>query len=222
MDELKISDKDRSINQPMEQMVSTYDAYMQKVTLGRELVLRKRTVDLAQIKPGDCVLEIGCGTGSLTLAAKRQTGPAGKVFGIDVIPGMIETSRQKAKEAHLDITFQLGSIDNIPFSENAFDAVMCSFMIFHMSDETRQKGLVEIYRVLKSGGHLLILDLMMPSQLLPRAIATRLLGFQSPDLRQLIPAVENAGFSNLESGHAKFRILGLSVIGYILGKVEKN
>src|SRR5512146_1446324 len=111
MNTLKLSDEDRAINQPMEQMVPTYDAYMRKVTFGREQVLRQRTVALAGVKPGDCVLEVGCGTGSLTLAAKRQAGPAGKVFGIDVIPGMIEASQRKAAQANEDITFQLGSMD---------------------------------------------------------------------------------------------------------------
>src|SRR5512138_2164391 len=127
--ELKISDADQAINGPMEQMVSTYDAYMRKVTLGREHVLRQRTVALAQVKPGDCVLEVGCGTGSLTLAAKQQAGPAGRVFGIDVLPGMIEASRQKAAQAHQDITFQLGSLGDIPFLAQTFNVVMCSFMI---------------------------------------------------------------------------------------------
>jgi ubiquinone/menaquinone biosynthesis C-methylase UbiE len=129
MQELKLSAEDQSINGPMEQMVSTYDGYMQKVTLGRERVLRDMTVTLAQIKPGDCVLEAGCGTDSLSLAAKRRAGPAGQVFGLDVSPGMIEVSRQKAAQAGASITFQLGSINAIPFPENQFDVVMCSFMI---------------------------------------------------------------------------------------------
>ena len=74
----------------MEKMVPSDDSYMRKMTLGRERTLRETTVSLAQVKPGDCVLEVGCGTGTLTLAAKRQAGPSGKVFGIDIIPGMIE------------------------------------------------------------------------------------------------------------------------------------
>jgi ubiquinone/menaquinone biosynthesis C-methylase UbiE len=91
----------------MAKMVPSYDSYMRKVTLGRERTLREMTVRLAQIKPGDCVLEVGCGTGTLTLAAKRQAGPSGKAFGIDIIPGMIEASRRKAAQANEDIAFQL-------------------------------------------------------------------------------------------------------------------
>src|SRR5512136_1245207 len=109
------TDEDKIMKSQMEQMVDSYDSYMRKITLGRERALREMTVSLAQVKPGDCVLEVGCGTGTLTLAAKRQAGPSGKVFGIDVIPGMIEASQRKAAQAKEDVTFKLGSIDNIPF-----------------------------------------------------------------------------------------------------------
>jgi ubiquinone/menaquinone biosynthesis C-methylase UbiE len=151
--------EDEIMKNQMEKMVDTYDSYMKKATFGREQALRKTTVELAGIQPGDSVLEVGCGTGTLTLAAKRQAGASGNVCGIDIIPGMIEASRRKAAEANEEITFQDGSINPIPFSANQFDVVMCSFMIFHMSAETRQKGFAEIQRVLKPGGRLLVVDL---------------------------------------------------------------
>src|SRR5512136_995024 len=114
-------DEDKTMKSQMEQMVSSYDSYMRTMTLGRERALREMTVNLAQVKPGDCVLEVGCGTGTLTLAAKRQTGPSGKVFGIDIIPGMIELCQRKAAQANAEVAFQLGSIDDIPFPPNQFD-----------------------------------------------------------------------------------------------------
>lgn len=178
-------------------------------------------MELAGVAPGDCVLEVGCGTGSLSLAAKRKAGPSGEVFGIDVIPGMIEASQRKAAGANESITFQVGSINAIPFPDNRFDVVMCSFMIFHMADETRRQGIAEIYRVLRPGGRLLVLDLALPDGALPRTIATRLLGFDSPDMRQLIPPLEDAGFAQVEYGHARFRIAGLSVVGYVRGRAGK-
>src|SRR5512136_784907 len=108
-------DEDKLILSEMEKIVPSYDSYMRKMTLGRERALRETTVKLAQVRPGDCVLEVGCGTGTLTLAASRQVGPTGRAFGIDIIPGMIEVSQRKAAESHADATFQLGSIDDIPF-----------------------------------------------------------------------------------------------------------
>ena len=216
-------DEDKAMKNEMEQMINSYDTYMKRVTLGREQALRKMTVDLAQVKPGDCVLEVGCGTGSLTLAAKRQAGPSGKVFGIDTLPGMIEFSQRKAAQAKVDITFQLGSIDDIPFPANQFDVVMCSFMIFHMSDPVRQKGMAEIYRVLKPQGGLLILDLALPPKGLSRAIAKALFGgMLQHDLRELLPLMQAAGFSDVETAPAEFRILGLSVLAFVRGKAQKS
>jgi len=223
MSDSNIVTEDQLMKSEMEKMVPSYDSYMRTMTLGRERALRETTVSLAQVKPGDSVLEVGCGTGTLTLAAKRQVGPSGKVFGIDVIPGMIELSQRKAAQANEDITFQLGSIDDIPFSENQFDVVMCSFMIFHMSEDTRRKGIAEIYRVLKPKGRLLVLDLALPAPPVQRAIAQRLFGgMLQHDLRELIPLMEASGFSNVEFGPAKFRILGLSVLAFVRGSTRKS
>lgn len=212
-------DEDKLIKSQMEKIVPTYDAYMRRVTLGRERQLRETTVDLAQVKPGDCLLEVGCGTGSLTLAAKRRAGPSGQAFGIDLIPGMIELSQRKAAEANETITFQVGSMDNIPFPDDQFDVVMGSFMIFHMSDATRRKGLAEAFRVLKPNGRLLFVDLTLPTKTLPRIIAELLFGsFLGPELSELIPLMEAAGFTEIECGPARFSILGVPIIGFVRGK----
>ena len=216
-------DEDEIMKSQMEKMVPSYDSYMRMMTLGRERSLREMTVRLAQVEPGDVVLEVGCGTGTLTLAAKRQAGPSGKVYGIDVIPGMIEYSQLKAAQANEAVAFQLGSIDDIPFPANHFDAVMCSFMIFHMSETTRRKGIAEAYRVLKPQGTLLVLDLALPDQPLPRAIAQTLFrGMLTHDLRELLPVMDASGFSGVEIGRAKFRVLGLSVLGFVRGSAQKN
>lgn len=217
------TDEDRIMKSRMEQMVDSYDSYMSKVTMGRERTLREMTVRLAQVKPGDCVLEVGCGTGTLTLEAKRQAGPAGKVFGIDIIPGMIERSQLKAAQVHADVTFQLGGIDDIPFPDNQFDAVMCSFMIFHMSEMVRRKGISEIYRVLKPQGRLLVLDLALPANPLPRAIAKALFGgMLQHDLHELLPLMESTGFSDMEIAPAKFRVLGLGILAFVRGSARKS
>ncbi len=125
-----MTNEDLVMRNQMAQMADSYDSYMQRMTMGREHVLRERTVQLAQLQPGDQVLEVGCGTGTLSLAAKQKVGPTGKVCGIDMIPQMIEISKRKATEAGADITFQQGSIDDIAFADNQFDVVMSSFMIF--------------------------------------------------------------------------------------------
>lgn len=211
--------EDSEIKSQMEKMVDSYDSYMRRITLGKENKLRELTVDLAQVSAGDTVLEIGCGTGTLSLEAKRKTGPAGKVYGIDIISGMIERSRNKAAQAGLDVSFQIGSVDDIPYEDNMFDVVMCSFMIFHMSEAVRRKGIEEIYRVLKPQGQLLVLDLNLPARRVPRALMKLFLGFMlKHDLKELMPLMQTAGFLETELKQAKFRVLGLPLLSYVRGR----
>jgi ubiquinone/menaquinone biosynthesis C-methylase UbiE len=213
-----IEDEDLMIKNQMARMVNTYDSYMKKITFGREDVLRSMTVNLAQIKEGDNVLEVGCATGTLTLAAKRKAGTTGKVVGIDIIPEMIEVSREKAKQSNMDITFQTANIQEIPFPDEHFDAVMCSFMIFHMSEPVRRNGIKEIYRVLKPQGRLLVLDIALPPHPVKRKLLKFFLGFMlKHDLKELQPNMESSGFSNITISQAKFRVMGLPLLSYVLG-----
>lgn len=213
-----INDEDIIIKNQMEKMVNSYDLYMKRITLGREDALRKMTVNLAQIKQGDCVLEIGCATGSLSLAAKRQVGQEGSVSAIDIIPGMIEVSKQKAAQAKMDVSFQVGNIQDIPFPNDYFDKVMCSFMIFHMSETVRNNGIKEICRVLKPKGKLLVLDLALPPNKVSRAILKLFLGFMlKHNLEELKPVMESSGFSQIEISLAKYRVMGLPLLSYVLG-----
>lgn len=210
------NDVDLQIKNQMEKMVFTYDKYMRRITFGREDKLRQMTVELSQVKPGNNVLEIGCATGSLTIAAKRKAGNNGMVAAIDIIPGMIEVSKEKAQKTNLDINFQLGSIDNIPFPDSQFDVVMCSFMIFHMSDKVRNKGLEEIYRVLKPNGRLLVLDIALPPKSFSRSLLKLFLGFMlKHELKELQPKLETSGFRNIEISRAKFRVLGLPLLSFL-------
>ncbi len=215
-------DEDQVAREGMEKMVSSYDSYMRNITFGRERLLRETTVKLAQVKPGDCVLEVGCGTGTLTLAAKKQVGPTGKAFGIDLIPGMIEASQRKAVAANEEVTFQEGSVNAIPFADNQFDVVLCSFMIFHMTDETLKKGIQEIFRVLKSNGRLFVLDLALPEQPFQRAIAKLLLGFMfEHKMQELMPLMKETEFSDVELVPVPFRVLGLSILNGVTGIARK-
>ncbi len=213
-------DEDAQMKSAMERMVDSYDSYMRLMTLGTERRLREMTVGLAQLKPGDQVLEVGCGTGSLTLAAKRQVGSTGQAYGIDVIPKMIELCRRKAEQAGADPSaFRLGGIDNIPFPEKKFDAVLCSFMIFHMSEQVRRRGIQEIRRVLKPGGRLVVVDLALPASPVPRAIAKALFGgMLQHELRELIPLMQEHGFVDVELAPMNYRVLFLPVLAFVRGR----
>lgn len=176
-----------------------YDFTMALMTLGREKKLRQMTIKLSRMMPGDKVLEIGCGTGTLTMAAKAQVGSSGEVAGIDIAPEMVRQARNKATRKGIDVSIQEGSIASIPFPDDRFDVVICSFMIFHMPEDVRRKGFTEIYRVMKSGGHLFILD--------------------TASLDELAPVLKENAFKEIEMGMTKFIYMGIL---YLRGKAEKT
>jgi ubiquinone/menaquinone biosynthesis C-methylase UbiE len=215
-------DQDAAIRSQMERMVNSYDSYMKVVTLWRERALREETLDLMRLESGESYLEVGCGTGTLTIAARQRVGPAGRAAGIDVIPGMIERCKEKAGRAGLDVLFQVGSIDAIPFPAGEFDAVVGSFMIFHMSEPVRRKGIEEIHRVLRPDGRLMFLDMSLPEGPVSRPVARALFGgMLQHDVQELRPVLEASGFGDVEHGRARFRVLGMSALAFIRGRARK-
>lgn len=113
---------------------------------------------LARLEPGESVLDIGCGTGSLAIAAKRRVGPSGTAQGIDASPEMIARARRKASKAGVDVTFTDGVVEALPFPDGQFDAVLSTLMLHHLPREARQQCAREMRRVLKPGGRVLAVD----------------------------------------------------------------
>ena len=139
-----------------------YDIVTNFMTLGQARRLRKLTVENALIQRGDSVLDVGCGTGEVTLLAKVHAKD-GKVYGIDPAPEMISVARQKAARKKLAIDFRVGVIEALPFPNESLDVVTSSLMMHHLPEYLKERGLMEIYRVLKPGGRLLIADFMRPT-----------------------------------------------------------
>jgi ubiquinone/menaquinone biosynthesis C-methylase UbiE len=215
-DEKSINEKhtESAYTNPMQHFSGhMYDRLTAIMMAGRQKGIRKASIELARIKQGDRILEVGCGTGTLTMLAKNFAGPEGKVFGIDPLPQMVRTAQQKAQKAKLDITFQTGLMEEIPFSESMFDVVLASFMIFHTDEAIRQKGFEEVYRVLKPEGKFLIVDTQSPGQRkvsLADKITMHLAGpsmFENT-LESLRPMLEASGFKSIEAGYARYAILG--------------
>lgn len=135
-----------------------YDLTVRLFTLGRERAFRKRILEPAQLKVGEAVLDVGCGTGSLALLAKKEVGTQGEVHGIDASPEMIGRARQKAKEAGADVRFDVAPAQSLPFSDRTFDVVLSTLMFHHLPRPSREQLACEIRRVLKPGGRVLVVD----------------------------------------------------------------
>jgi ubiquinone/menaquinone biosynthesis C-methylase UbiE len=115
-------------------------------------------VALAGIRAGDAVLDVGCGPGSLTRAAKDAAGPAGAAHGIDAAPEMIARARQNALRARTEVDFRVAAAERLPFADNTFDTVMSRLAFHHLPGDLKRQALVEIWRVLKPGGQCFVVD----------------------------------------------------------------
>src|SRR5262249_49632853 len=85
---------------------AAYDLLVWLITGGREKALREEMLRLACFQPGESVLDVGCGTGSLAVAAKRKVGPTGVVYGVDASREMIARAEKKARNAGVEVSFK--------------------------------------------------------------------------------------------------------------------
>src|SRR6266566_676057 len=158
--------------------------------------LRQRTANLARMQPGEQVLDVGCGTGTLALEVQSRVGRAGRVAGIDPSPQQIARARWKAARRHVPIDFQIGVIEQLSFPDQTFDVVFSTLMMHHLPASLKRQGLAEIARVLKPGGRLVIADFKRKQERQGQAARFHAGGSSMQDLATM---VSDAGFSEVET-----------------------
>lgn len=195
-----------------------YDVLVPALCFGRERVLREAMLDRAAVSPGDRVLDVGCGTGTLAIAATRRVGAAGAVCGVDAAPEMVARAKRKAMIEGLEARFDVAPAQALPFPENAFDVVLCTLMLHHLPAEGRSQALAEIRRVLRPGGRLLIVDLRSAKGMWAALNPIRLVhGHDAMHVVEEVPGLmKAAGFSDIITGKLSSRVLG-----YVVGKANE-
>jgi ubiquinone/menaquinone biosynthesis C-methylase UbiE len=187
-----------------------YDVLAWLLTLGREQAFRDRLVDLARLEPGEAVLDVGCGTGTLAIAAKRRVGAAGTVHGVDASPEMIDRAKRKATKAAVDVVFQAAVVEALPFPDASFDAVLSTLMLHHLPRPAREQCAREMRRVLKPGGRVLAVDFATPARE-RKGLLARLHRHGHMALRDILGLLSDAGLEVVESGS-----VGVSDLQFVL------
>jgi len=179
-----------------------YDLLVAALTLGRERKFRERLLAPAELRAGESVLDIGCGTGSLAIVAKAHVGQHGRVIGVDPSPEMIARARTKAARKNQDVDFQVAWAQALPFPDASFDVVLSTVMLHHIPRAGREDALREVRRVLKPTGRLVAIDFGLdPGG--HRGLLGHLHRHGGMTARNLVELVTRVGYDVVSSGPLK-------------------
>ena len=164
--------KKKQVTHMFDGISKSYDLLNRIITLGIDVIWRKRVVRLLKKEAPDTILDIATGTGDLVLALAKLN--AKKIIGLDISPGMLEIGKKKVLAQNLTdrIKMQLGDSEALHYEDNSFAAVTVAFGVRNF--ENLDKGLLEIFRVLKPKGTLVILETAVPKNIMyiPVEVAT--------------------------------------------------
>jgi ubiquinone/menaquinone biosynthesis C-methylase UbiE len=185
---------------------TAYDLLVWFVLGGKEKAFRERLIQLGRLRAGEQILDVGCGTGTLAIAAKRHVGPSGTVCGIDASPEMIGRAKKKASRAGIEIEFREGIVEELPYPDSHFDVALSTVMLHHLGAKARRRCADEVRRVLKPGGRWLAVDFEGSAREAGGILSHfHRHGHIKPG--ELNSLVTDAGFASIESGPVGVRNL---------------
>jgi demethylmenaquinone methyltransferase/2-methoxy-6-polyprenyl-1,4-benzoquinol methylase len=144
-------------------VASRYDIMNDLMSAGMHRLWKRRTIGEARVKPGHVVLDLAGGTGDLALKFARLVGAGGHVVLADINAAMLEQGRRRLVDAGIAGNFSIAQLDaeKLPFADGSFDCVTIAFGLRNVTDKSA--ALAEMYRVLRPGGRVLILEFSTPA-----------------------------------------------------------
>lgn len=156
---------------------------------------------MASLKPGEVVLDLGCGGGLDVFLAAQKVGPSGKAIGVDMTESMIERARTNAERMGArNVELHLAEIENLPLADASVDCIISNCVINLVPDKRR--AFAEMFRVLKPGGRVAVSDIAL-KQPLPKELATDIAAYVgciggAVSIDDYVADLESAGFQEVE------------------------
>ena len=159
---IPLAEKTAHVGAVFHSVASKYDLMNDLMSCGMHRLWKKFAVELAHIRPGDKVLDVAGGTGDLSKAFAKRVGEKGKVTLLDINAAMLAVGRDRLIDAGLieNITVLQANAEMLPFAEDYFDCLSIAFGLRNVTDKLA--ALRSMYRVLKPGGRLLVLEFSKP------------------------------------------------------------
>ena len=150
------------VNQVFDSVASKYDVMNDLMSFGVHRLWKRFTVAQASVRTGQCVLDLAGGTGDLSARFAKQVGPKGLVVLADINNAMLSTGRDRLIDDGLvaNIEYAQANAEALPFDDDSFDCITMAFGLRNVTD--KQTALESMYRVLKPGGKLLVLEFSKP------------------------------------------------------------
>ncbi|MDO8301756.1 MAG: methyltransferase domain-containing protein [Sedimentisphaerales bacterium] len=147
-----------------------YDVLSPPMTFYQEQRLGKRAIELLHLKGDEKVIDIGCGTGSLTIEIAKKLTHDGMAVGIDAAAKMIRRARKKAVGLK-QVQFDIAAAERLGYADESFDGAVSTFFFHHIDFELKAAAMNEMWRVLKKGGRAVIVDVDIPTTLFGKICA---------------------------------------------------
>jgi ubiquinone/menaquinone biosynthesis C-methylase UbiE len=185
-----------------------YDRLLPLIMPEREL--KRRLIEQAHVASGHQVLDLGAGTATLTIMIK-QAQPQAELVGLDGDLRVLKIGRAKAAAAGVALRLDHGLATHLPYEDASFDHVFSSLMFHHLTSQDKLRALVEVWRVLRPGGELHMLDLGRPHNVPAYAISLVMRHFEqtTDNIRGLLPAImREAGFAQAAQTERRMTVFG--------------